>query len=97
VACEAFYVLAERIERLLKGHNTVDNVEDLGFGDLRARYLPFSRAVAKTNGMPSGYGIGLSIVKGILEAHNCKITVESSYGEWTRFRIFIPSSIIVTD
>jgi len=76
-----FYVLAERIERLLNGNNTGDNVEDLGFGDLRARYLPLSRAVAQTDGMPSGYGIGLSIVKGILDAHNCKITVESSYGE----------------
>ena len=75
--------------------------EDNGMG-IESRFIerlfkPFSRAVVQTDGMPSGYGIGLSIVKGILDAHNCKITVESSYGEWTRFRIFIPSSIIVTD
>jgi signal transduction histidine kinase len=46
---------------------------------------------------PSGYGIGLAIVKGILDAHNADIKVESSYGERTRFRIFFDKSMVIKE
>lgn len=66
-------------------------VEDNGIG-IESKYIerlfkPFSRAISQGENIPQGYGIGLAIVKGILDAHNAKIKVESSYGEWTKFRI----------
>ncbi|MCX7959161.1 MAG: ATP-binding protein, partial [Deltaproteobacteria bacterium] len=74
--------------------------EDNGIG-IESRYLdkifkPFSRAVSQTENAPQGYGIGLAIVKGILDAHNAQIKAESAYGEWTRFRILFEKSILVT-
>ncbi|WP_175548393.1 sensor histidine kinase [Lutispora thermophila] len=38
----------------------------------------------------NGYGIGLSIVKNIIEKHGWKISVESTYGKGTKFIINIP-------
>lgn len=39
-----------------------------------------------------GSGIGLSIVKAIVEAHHGRVEVESTYGKGTTFRIILPSS-----
>ncbi|MGC9043348.1 MAG: sensor histidine kinase [Myxococcota bacterium] len=73
--------------------------EDNGIGIessfLDKLFKPFSRAGAPSHNMPSGYGIGLAIVKGILDAHNSEIKVESSYGEWTKFRIFFDRSMLI--
>jgi signal transduction histidine kinase len=41
----------------------------------------------------TGWGIGLSLVKGIAEAHGGKVSVDSSSDEGTIFTITIPSSI----
>ncbi len=73
--------------------------EDNGIG-IESKYIekifkPFSRAVNPSEDFSGGHGIGLSIVKGILDAHKISISVESSYREWTRFKIRIPESIII--
>lgn len=41
-----------------------------------------------------GSGIGLNLVKSLVEMHRGLITVESNYGEGTTFRIELPSSMI---
>jgi signal transduction histidine kinase len=38
----------------------------------------------------AGAGLGLAIVKGIVEAHDGAVTVESTVGEGTRFRLELP-------
>ncbi len=43
---------------------------------------------------PSGWGIGLSLVKGIAEAHEGQVTLSSSSAEGTTFAICIPRCVI---
>jgi PAS domain S-box-containing protein len=40
----------------------------------------------------AGTGLGLYIVKAIIEGHNGKIAVESELGQWTNFSIQLPTS-----
>jgi heavy metal sensor kinase len=42
-----------------------------------------------------GFGLGLSIVKWIVDAHNGEIFVNSKVDEGTEFRIFLPNNFIV--
>ena len=52
----------------------------------------FWQASATSRG---GAGLGLSIVKGIIEAHGGTLAVESVVGEGTRFRFSLPSAMKV--
>jgi len=51
-------------------------------------FMPFRRAT--TDPRYEGTGIGLAIVKRVLEFHRARITVESKLGEWTTFRFTLP-------
>jgi two-component system sensor histidine kinase/response regulator len=70
-------------------------VEDAGIG-ISPEHLPliFERFYRvrdlKTRGI-GGSGLGLSIVKGIIEAHNGKVEVDSQVDKGSRFRIFLPA------
>ncbi|QZE14651.1 response regulator [Halosquirtibacter laminarini] len=65
-------------------------VIDNGVG-IEAEYLDkvFDRYF-HTEGKESGTGIGLSLVKGLVEAHDGKITVDSVVGEGSCFQVVVP-------
>ena len=88
------YVLVE--SKALEDHILID-IEDNGLGidkdDIpnifEGGFRVLDRTILKTDGV-KGYGIGLAIVKNILDKHNWAISVESSLGLGSRFTITIP-------
>jgi signal transduction histidine kinase len=65
------------------------SIKDFGIGikekDIKYLFDRFYRVdEARVRG---GYGLGLSIVENIVNEHNYKITLESKYGEYTKFII----------
>lgn len=71
-------------------------VADNGMG-IKPEALPriferFYRVESSRNRRDGGSGLGLSIVKHILEAHNENISVESVYLEGTKFSFFLESA-----
>ena len=76
--------------------NTIDkiwiDIQDTGAGiseaDLPNIFLTFWRH-DQAHSTP-GFGIGLAIVKGIIDQHHGKINVESSVGEGSTFRVTLP-------
>ncbi|WOV89104.1 ATP-binding protein [Sporosarcina oncorhynchi] len=49
-----------------------------------------STGSANGNGRALGLGLGLAIVRGIIHAHQGKITVESEFGKGMTFSISLP-------
>ena len=70
-------------------------VSDTGIGmpDDELPYI-FDRfyQVVKTRGSKSGFGIGLSVVRAVVEAHKGKISVESKRGQGSTFTVILPLS-----
>ncbi len=69
-------------------------VSDTGIGisetDLPNIFERFYRADQSRNRDTGGSGIGLTIVKSIVEAHSGKITVQSELGKGSQFRVALP-------
>ncbi|MFQ9511285.1 MAG: sensor histidine kinase, partial [Lachnospiraceae bacterium] len=69
-------------------------VEDHGIGipdkDLPLIFERFYRTDRSRNRKTGGAGIGLAIVKAIVQAHNGKISVESKEGGGSRFIVTLP-------
>ena len=76
------------------GFATIE-VEDTGVGipaDALEKVFERNYQVEKSGSSPEGSGIGLSIVKEILDSHGCRIDAESAVGEGSRFRFTVPLS-----
>jgi len=69
-------------------------IEDEGIGidknDLDNIFNPFFRIASKESHGSGGAGLGLSIIKHIMEAHNGKIEVYSEQGVGSRFTMLFP-------
>jgi signal transduction histidine kinase len=69
-------------------------VEDRGIGidkkELGKIFQPFYRSKAVVDEQIHGNGLGLSLVKQIVEAHGGKVAVESEIGKGSKFTIEIP-------
>ncbi|MEQ1757751.1 MAG: HAMP domain-containing sensor histidine kinase [Vicinamibacterales bacterium] len=72
------------------------SVEDHGPGiphkDLPHLFEPFYRGVDATSAQIQGNGLGLSIVKRIVEAHGGRVTVSTRQGAGTAFTIHLPAA-----
>jgi signal transduction histidine kinase len=70
-------------------------VEDEGLGiaekDLPHIFERFYRGDKSRDSKTGGVGIGLSIVKALVEAHKGSIHVESEVGKGTAFKILFPA------
>lgn len=79
------------------GGNIKIIVEDRGIGiskkDIAHIFEPFYRAKDVVDEQIHGNGLGLSLVKQIVEAHKGKINVESEIGKGTKFIIHLPKGI----
>lgn len=82
-----------RLEIKYSAGNMIINVEDTGTGippqNLNDIYKPFTR-IDNNSAMASGTGLGMYVVKGILEMLNGKIEVSSELGKGTVFSVTFP-------
>ena len=76
-------------------------VEDRGPGieaaDLRHIFEPFYRGRRADDDQIHGTGLGLSLVKRIVEAHNGRVSVESTVGKGSRFILELPAMARVAE
>ncbi len=79
------------------GGNLKISVEDNGIGiskkDLPHIFEPFYRSKIVVDEQIHGNGLGLSLVKQIIEAHKGKIKVESEIGKGSKFIVHLPLNI----
>ncbi len=83
------------LEYLKKGKNAYIIVQDTGVGipkkDLPLVFERFYRSdVSRSKAKASGFGLGLSIAKSIVDMHRGTIEVESEIGKGSRFTVKIP-------
>jgi len=76
-----------------KGRQASLRVKDTGIGiakqELKSIFDRFYRADKSRSS--EGYGLGLGIVKSVVNAHGGRITVKSSPGKGSEFTVFFPS------
>ena len=69
-------------------------IRDNGIGikeeDIKNIFERFYRSDKSRNKEISGFGLGLSIAKWIVDHHNGKISVTSTFGEGTEFLLDFP-------
>lgn len=78
-----------------RGNRTIIEIEDTGIGmdekEIENIWRRFYKADISRRSNPFGeFGLGLSIVKKLVQLHNGDITVRSAKGEGTKFTIILP-------
>jgi signal transduction histidine kinase len=77
-------------------NHIVTEISDSGIGipkeELSKVFDEFYRATNVPKDIKTGSGLGLSIVKQIIETHNGKIWVSSELGVWTKFTFILPKN-----
>ena len=81
--------------RVRAGAGTTIEVADTGIGmpdeELPKLFTPFFRASTATRSAIPGTGLGLCVVKAIVEAHGGRVGVRSAVGEGTTFTVELPA------
>lgn len=81
--------------RVLVGAQATIEVADTGIGmpeeELPKLFTPFFRASTATETAIPGTGLGLCVVKAIVEAHGGRVGVRTAVGEGTTFTIELPA------
>ena len=81
-----------------KGDHVIISVKDTGRGILEEKlsqlFQRFKQIDPLLNRSHEGSGIGLSLVKALVEMHKGTIEVKSKYGEGTEFIICLPAKVI---
>ena len=84
-----------RVSTFLQESFVVLSVEDEGIGiskdDIENIFNPFFRIDSQEVQRTGGAGLGLSIVKHVMDAHNGKIEVQSEPGRGSRFILLFPA------
>lgn len=84
-----------QVQLLTKGRSVIISVKDHGIGirkeDLDKIFSRFYRAGEELTQTVKGSGIGLTIVKQLVEAHNGTIDVESEPGKGSKFTVKLPA------
>lgn len=79
-----------------EGREIQISIADRGRGitrkDLRRIFLPFERGESTVRRQVRGAGIGLSLVRHIIENHQGRVTVESEVNRGSRFTLHIPAA-----
>ena len=83
-----------KIRAEVKGREVVISVEDNGIGiptdEIGNMFKKFNRATNARKMYTDGSGLGLYIIKEIVEGHGGRVGVESKLGEGSTFKIFLP-------
>jgi len=58
--------------------------------DLKCLFQPFCRTSTAQHGDKRGWGLGLTLVRGVAEAHGGKVSVESNEMDGTTFTVTLP-------
>ncbi|MBI5506094.1 MAG: PAS domain S-box protein [Deltaproteobacteria bacterium] len=90
-------VAAARIAGLQSGRFACLSVSDTGKGIDAAALERIFDPFFTTKGPHEGTGLGLSVVHGIVQAHDAVVTVDSQPGRGTTFRVYFPAAVAAVD
>lgn len=79
------------------GVDVIDDGAGIPAEDVPHLFERFYRADVSRSRASGGSGLGLSIVKSLVEAHGGTITVESTLGEGTTFHVRLPAAAEMLD
>lgn len=68
----------------------IDRGQGINIGEIDQLFEPFHTTTTKPTNNEKSTGLGLSIVKKVIELHNGKLEVHSTIGEGSNFTFFLP-------